>query len=133
MAIASTLCGSCQKSEETGGHILVECPVAKEVLSAILHWCNIPVTDFQTVQNIIDFAIKWGNCPKRRKTLVTILFGVFWGLWRARNDRILNKIETEPVKIISIVKAQTFVWMKHRGGNNNLEWRVWNANPLLCN
>lgn len=35
--MTSTLCGFYRRSEETGDHILVECPLAKDVLVSILH------------------------------------------------------------------------------------------------
>nr|KAJ0200170.1 hypothetical protein LSAT_V11C600304690 [Lactuca sativa] len=78
--MTSTLCGVCQ---ETGDHILVSCSLAKGILHSILKWCNVQVTGFHTVTNIIDFASKWGNCPKRKNInydLVWCFFGVYRGL-----------------------------------------------------
>ncbi|XP_023732432.1 uncharacterized protein LOC111880257 [Lactuca sativa] len=91
--LESSLCGACREAEETGDHLLVACPLVKVIYPSIYNWCNIQVTEFQSVNNMIEFASKWGNCPKKRKMLTTILFGTLWCIWRARNDRIFNKAQ----------------------------------------
>ncbi|XP_023761644.1 uncharacterized protein LOC111910085 [Lactuca sativa] len=88
VALESTVCGVCNTTEETGDHILVTCSLARNVLRMILHRCGLPGMDFHSVSDIIDYASRWGNCPKKRRRLTTILFGAIWCLWKARNDRI---------------------------------------------
>lgn len=90
--LASTICDVCKTSDETSGHILVSCTMARSVLQSILHWCGLPVNEFQSVQNINDYASNWGNCPKRKDILTMILFRALRSLWKARNDRVFKRL-----------------------------------------
>nr|KAJ0217947.1 hypothetical protein LSAT_V11C300155900 [Lactuca sativa] len=79
--LASTICDVCKTSDETGEHILVSCTMARSVLQSILHWCGLPVNEFQSVQNIIDYVSNWDetgehilvSCIMARSVLQSIL------------------------------------------------------------
>ncbi|CAI9299325.1 unnamed protein product [Lactuca saligna] len=78
VAMESDICSVCNTTEETGDHILVICTLARNVLRLIFHWCGLLGMEFHSVSDIIDYALRWGNCPKKRRRLTTILFGAIW-------------------------------------------------------
>ncbi|CAI9285473.1 unnamed protein product [Lactuca saligna] len=66
ITVNSIICSQCGKKEETADHVLVECTFAKSVSKWILIWCQAPFTNLTTRHDVIDYALNWGNCPKKK-------------------------------------------------------------------
>ncbi|KAL4591704.1 hypothetical protein LXL04_004675 [Taraxacum kok-saghyz] len=90
--MTSTDCASCSSGLDDVDHILVDCPIAKDLLIWIFRWCEISMQNFSKAVDLVDFAASWGRCPKKRKILVAIIYGFIWSIWKARNDKIFNNI-----------------------------------------
>ena len=71
-------CLLCHSELETTDHLLVSCPFSREVMSWILKWCDIPLQRFDSLAEVLDFASKWGRCPKKRKVFLSIIYGLLW-------------------------------------------------------
>lgn len=84
--VSTLSCGLCGEIE-TVDHILVSCPIASKVRDWICNWCGISLDSPTSTRGILDFVSKWGRCPKKRNVLTMIAYGLFWSLWRARNDK----------------------------------------------
>lgn len=59
---------------------------------------DIPLQSFNTVKDVVNFAVNSGRCPKKRKIMITIIYGFFWHIWKSRNDKIFNKVHISPSK-----------------------------------
>ncbi|KAL4556241.1 hypothetical protein LXL04_038885 [Taraxacum kok-saghyz] len=68
----NTTCNYCNQEDERVDHIMIICPFARLVIEWILKWCGIYGVAFNTVIEVLDFAVGWGNCPKKRRTLQAI-------------------------------------------------------------
>ncbi|XP_052625777.1 uncharacterized protein LOC128132828 [Lactuca sativa] len=90
--IPNTMCGVCNSEEETCEHILLTCPVAKEIMDSILVWCEIRCDRFLSVDNMLLFISRWSKCKYKRRLLNAILCGALWFIWMDRNKRIFEKI-----------------------------------------
>lgn len=61
-------------SDETD-HLLISCPLVREVLNWILNWCNLTPSQLHSVRELLEYAAVWDNCPKKQKILLDILYG----------------------------------------------------------
>ncbi|CAI9291909.1 unnamed protein product [Lactuca saligna] len=82
--INSTVCSMCSSQEETVDHLLVDCMFAHDTFKWISKWCQLDIHRFSIVADVISFASQWGNCPKKRKILISIVYDVLWCIWLAR-------------------------------------------------
>ncbi|KAL4570897.1 hypothetical protein LXL04_026561 [Taraxacum kok-saghyz] len=130
ISLISTECPLCRNGIEETDHILVNCSFAGDVFRWLLSWCGIPDMPIGTVTEALDFAAKWGNCPKKRKIFLALLYGSFWIIWKSRNDILFNKIPTTPTKATDIIMTLVFDWIKHRGRFCNCVWANWCCSPF---
>ncbi|CAI9265424.1 unnamed protein product [Lactuca saligna] len=104
-----TICGACNMTDETGDHILATCTLARDVLRMILHWCGLPETDFHSVSDIIDYASRWGNCPKKRNRLTAILFdiiGIDTSTKRLSKNPLWNCTKIATISVMKMLKIR---------------------------
>ncbi|KAL4563536.1 hypothetical protein LXL04_027579 [Taraxacum kok-saghyz] len=127
--VQNVCCQLCDLAPECSKHLMVDCNFAKLVWGWIMTWCGIQQPQFSNVQDILDFGASWGNCPKKRKTLNAILFSTLWNIWRARNDKLFNKINASFSKTTDHIITQTYEWCKHRGDIDRSE-AEWYCNPF---
>ncbi|KAL4567347.1 hypothetical protein LXL04_022930 [Taraxacum kok-saghyz] len=120
IAVPNSSCHLCSNGIDDTNHFLVGCSTTREVLDWILNWCGISLQNVQTVTDLVQYAAMWGNCPKRRKILLAIVYGLLWCTWKARNDAIFNKMRSTPTKIVDNVVTLVFGWVKHRDGYGKL-------------
>jgi len=70
--------------------------------------------------------------PRRKKVFASIVYGAVWFIWRARNDRVFNRLFLNPLKVVEKIKSETFVWIKHRSNRGNIDWCFWVSSPFSC-
>ncbi|CAI9295967.1 unnamed protein product [Lactuca saligna] len=116
ISLPSTSCCQCGHNDENDIHVLVQCPFAKTVLKEIFHWCQIVLVDFQSVNEVLDYASNWGNCPKKKRRLMAIRYGTLWSIWKTRNERVFNNRKMCATKVVDIIILSTFLWFKDRNG-----------------
>lgn len=44
------------------------CPFANTVWIWILRWCGLQHSQFDSVSDGLDYATKWGNCPRKKNS-----------------------------------------------------------------
>ncbi|XP_023738523.1 uncharacterized protein LOC111886502 [Lactuca sativa] len=127
--IPSTVCISCKQEEETSDHMLITCQSVRTVMNEILNWCVIRCDNFNSVKDMLLFISRWSKCKKRRSMLNVILCGALWCIWIDRNNRVFNNFPVVPTNTVEMVKSLSFIWCKHRGPCNNIDWRILNLCP----
>ena len=67
--VNATTCDRCQINDETTDHLLIECPLAKEVLSTVEQWCGVSnsILDCTTVHEVLAKDRRWGNAQRKKK------------------------------------------------------------------
>ncbi|XP_023771129.1 uncharacterized protein LOC111919768 [Lactuca sativa] len=88
--VHSTQCSACISGMESMDHMLLKCPFVVDLWNRIWEWCGITPIIFSSIKEMLTYIAMTGQCPKRRTTLLSIISGALWGIWRARNDRIFN-------------------------------------------
>ncbi|KAL4592668.1 hypothetical protein LXL04_005671 [Taraxacum kok-saghyz] len=84
-------CRFCMTETEDSNHLLVGCEFAKEVLTWLFQWCDITVTHFSTVSELVNFAANW-----------------------ARNDRYHESSKASARVIADNIYTSAFEWVKFR-------------------
>ncbi|KAL4574594.1 hypothetical protein LXL04_021428 [Taraxacum kok-saghyz] len=96
--VQSDLCPLCEAEKETVDHLFTTCKTAEGVKEWIFKWCGIPSKETQNIEEYLDHAASWGNSPKKK----------------ARNNKVFNKVNTNPVNIADDIITQSFEWCKYR-------------------
>nr|KAJ0191346.1 hypothetical protein LSAT_V11C800431320 [Lactuca sativa] len=125
--LSSVICKYCEIEEEDNNHAIIQCLTAATVWEWVFRWCGIPQPT-----DLVKFWSQWGRYPKRRKTLISICYGVAWLIWKARCDLIFKENRITPTKVVDNVKAMVFTWIKHRRSNCSYVWLDWCNNPFSC-
>nr|KAJ0207604.1 hypothetical protein LSAT_V11C500262140 [Lactuca sativa] len=71
-------CSYCGVMDETTDHLLCRCPAMCSILDQVFRRYGIQHSSFSCVSKILDFASSLGTCPKRRRMLISICYGMFW-------------------------------------------------------
>lgn len=96
--------------------------VVVEAITWILNWCSIPLQNFSRVNDLGDFAAKWGCCPKKRKLLLPIVYGFIWCIRLAMNDMVFNKMRIFPSKLVDSIITMIFSWVKNKVNFGVCNW-----------
>lgn len=73
-----SVCNVCDREEEDIEHALISCSRSVEIRRWIFSWCCLTLPHFSSVLDLIQFAANWGNCPKKRKVLLKIIYCMIW-------------------------------------------------------
>lgn len=93
-------------------------------------WCKISIPEFRSVREMVEFAAKWGNCPKKKETFISICYGALWKIWKARNEQIFKKKRKCPTIIAQETISLVYEWCKHRGKIIDFGWDKWCIYPM---
>lgn len=78
--VNSLLCSSCIGQQESVDHVLVGCPFAYRIRENIMSWCGVTLDhcSLRTTGDLLQSISAWGSCPKKRKRLSIISYGMLW-------------------------------------------------------
>ena len=126
------LCPSCGNGIETNFHVISECHVAKKVWNSICKWLDL---DLPIHLPPVDFINYVGTMNKKKvvKDIVTtIIYAVWWELWKARNDSIFNPTKRRDMVLVDAIINFSFLWFRYRSAKLPIAWDEWLKNPILC-
>ncbi|KAL7607119.1 hypothetical protein Lser_V15G14863 [Lactuca serriola] len=129
--VPNQMCHLCNKALESVDHLLVSCEFAMGVFECVFKWCGIRTQQFSKVSEVINFAASWGNCPRKRTIVSTILFCLLWNIWRAMNDRVFKDLKTSYTKVADNIISLSFLWCNHRSSNGCGSWVDWCCSSFL--
>ncbi|MFS7920854.1 putative NmrA-like domain, reverse transcriptase zinc-binding domain-containing protein [Helianthus anomalus] len=118
-------CPLCHFGDESVDHLFSSCWVASSIWQYISSWCKIPLFFVFSFKDILDMHISVKVSDQWRAAIQGILIISCWSLWRARNDL---KFSGKPVsidKIISEIKALSFLWFSNRSKYKDVSWDRW--------
>jgi hypothetical protein len=99
-------CVLCDQEEETIDHLLVQCPMAKEVWWMCCSWvkCVCNFGQHASVQEWWEHLLL-AQPPSRREGMSTMFMLICWHLWKEHNARVFDrKAATVPVLVRRIVE-----------------------------
>lgn len=129
--IETNNCSACIGESECANHVLIKCPFAATVIQKIIRWCGVTTCNIQNIDELIQFAANWSRCPKKRKRFNEICYGMLWGIWRARNERLFQERFANPCGVVDNINATVYTWIKCRGKKFNCNWEDFCTFPFL--
>jgi hypothetical protein len=116
----SYFCPLCRRNLETALHLLVECPWARRVWTAVAAAHHLPVLSpltWGTPSSPLEWlasTIAAATVRDRKRTASTI-FLVLWVLWKERNRRIFDNKDRPVAVVAAEVDDGLAVWALARG------------------
>lgn len=106
-------CTLCSQEPETIEHLLLHCPVAREVWWTALNFIQMPQRFGIDDLNICD---TWNRLrvrlPKQqRKGMDSLFILVSWQIWKQRNDKVFRGETASAQRISQKIKDEAKVWI----------------------
>ena len=107
-------CCLCRGNDETVAHLLLHCPMAREVWSYIFRLFGV---DWVMSGSVLDHVAGWRNWFGKHYSEVWNLVPacVMWSLWRERNNRTFEDVELSTTKLIESCMGALFEWSRGWG------------------
>jgi hypothetical protein len=108
-------CCLCRESGESPDHILLHCKIARELWNMVFVLFGV---QWVMPETVLDLFSSWqGSCGSRRTKMVwrVVPHCVFWCIWRERNARHFEDINTSIPKLKSRFFQLLFEWVKGLG------------------
>jgi hypothetical protein len=104
-------CVLCNGPLETGLHLCLCCPFAKEVWSLVISWenLNLPEPRSQAQADPMHIKAWWEETARKvpateRRRLNGIVIYTFWNIWKERNRRIFNNTSETGLQVAARIK-----------------------------
>ncbi|KAJ0467691.1 putative reverse transcriptase zinc-binding domain-containing protein [Helianthus annuus] len=118
-------CSLCLGAVESIDHVFAACLVASVIWQKISLWCRIsPIFAFSFKDLLEVHKYILGNKTKK-KVIQSVIVVACWCLWKARNEIIFSNRPVKVEKIMGDVMAYSFLWIKSRAKNVELDWNWW--------
>ncbi|KAL4572313.1 hypothetical protein LXL04_019085 [Taraxacum kok-saghyz] len=121
----------CNVESETVDHLFTSCSFTKETMAWIFKWCGINIMHFDNISGFFDFAASWGNCPRKREILNTIMHCLIWCIWLEQNDKAFNNSKDSTPKVADKIITTSHTWYNYRSRNGGGNWVEWNCSPFI--
>jgi hypothetical protein len=123
-----TGCGS----EETATHLFLHCEVFGLLWYHVRLCIGVSGVDPHNIsEHFFQFTYYTGHSKARRSFLQLIWLLCIWLLWKERNNRLFNNIETPIFQLLDQVKFHSLWWLKARNGTCMHGFQRWWSDPLL--
>ena len=129
--IGSTSCTRCGELEDAN-HILFNCPFTAQVRTKISNWCGISFSSCNNIISLVEFVNHWGRCPKKRKLLIMVVYGMLWRTWNFRNEKVFKNRSVSVSGVYDDIISTVFFWAKHRAKWGRCNRDSWNFSPFTC-
>ncbi|KAJ0733709.1 putative reverse transcriptase zinc-binding domain-containing protein [Helianthus annuus] len=123
--VGDGLCGLCGDIDETVDHLFSGCRIVCGVWDAIASWCKIPRFFVFSLSDVLHITDQLIYPAKKKEIIYGIIIIVCWRIWKARNEKVFNGVDSNIVHIVSDVKSLGFLWFRSRYKEGSIDWRNW--------
>ncbi|GJR14954.1 RNA-directed DNA polymerase, eukaryota, reverse transcriptase zinc-binding domain protein [Tanacetum coccineum] len=127
----SVRCPICDDAVETEKHLFVDCKIARDTWINVLNWWRIPITTFQSVQDVFQLADESPLEAKISRFFDAVIQTTIWSLWRFRNNVIFSRKKPAKDLFFNDIKILSFNWIVSRCRETFLNLIEWFNHP--CN
>ncbi|KAL4554753.1 hypothetical protein LXL04_037356 [Taraxacum kok-saghyz] len=125
ITVQNSLCQLCNNEQESVDHLLVNCSYTKCAMDWIYKWCGIQLHQVLNIGDLIHYAANWGNCPKKRTILTSILYCSICCIWLERNNRLFKNKKVPPTKLADEIITLSYTWCNYRSKYGCGTWASW--------
>ncbi|KAL4591708.1 hypothetical protein LXL04_004679 [Taraxacum kok-saghyz] len=126
----SSFCSFCGQREENDLHLFLECNWVNDVWTLWKTWSELELGGVQNVEQLLHLNHVSCQSPKQKKAIHVVMMVTLWVIWKARNDRIFNNRWSTPGSLLDEIMVQSFLWIKNRGKELQLNWNSWCIFPF---
>ncbi|XP_022008070.1 uncharacterized protein LOC110907385 [Helianthus annuus] len=123
--IGDGLCRLCGEVDETTDHIFTACRISNGLWLGVASWLKIPPMIIFSVKDILSLVDFMPTVSSRKGIIYGILVIVCWKIWVTRNEIIFKQGSANVTKMLSDVKAISFLWFNSRSKKDRIEWKNW--------
>ncbi|GJQ98127.1 hypothetical protein Tco_0009266 [Tanacetum coccineum] len=91
-----------------------ECIIAIKVWNSVVKWLNLNLPFQLPPKELLDFVNNEDNLHKAKDIIFTIIYTVWWELWRFRNDFIFKPGKKRDVDIVDSIIQFSYLWSRNR-------------------
>lgn len=96
-------CPMCDSADETLSHLLFQCPYAKSAwFGSFLGLVNME----EEARSYVDTVKAWLNCEDDDHEKFKFGAILMWNIWKARNKKVFERLDTPPSRVIHMATAQ---------------------------
>ena len=112
--VLASWCCMCKNAEETVDHLLLHCWVARQLWNFVFLFVGI---DWVLLLHVSNLLFGWWNWFGKRSSGVWNLIPscLMWTIWRERNKRTFENMETPVAKVIEIFFVSLYDWSRAWG------------------
>ena len=112
-------CCMCKNADELADHLLMHCQFARQLWNFVFQFVGI---DWVLPLDVPNLLFCWWNWFGKRSLGVWNLIPscLMWIIWRERNNRTFENMESPVAKVIEMFFATLFDWSRARGLTSSL-------------
>ncbi|XP_010480729.1 PREDICTED: uncharacterized protein LOC104759515 [Camelina sativa] len=123
-------CGRCGCPEETINHALFLCPPAWQVWALSSFPTSLDLFPTESIYTNMDYLF-WRS---QRNPSADIFPWILWYIWKARNDKILNNLDSNPLAILQLAEEEAKLWSSAQADTVELPHQIGphpNTGPIV--
>ena len=128
VSIPSQLCALCNRAEETGNHLFLECSTAVEVQAHLHNWWGANGMP----RRITEVSDMFSEESRTKSTKIEVARRAYLSiLWKYRNEAIFTGKVQRNNQLVAEVKMTAFSWYTNRNKKDlNCNWDIWSKTIL---
>ncbi|XP_071740285.1 uncharacterized protein [Rutidosis leptorrhynchoides] len=121
-------CPNCDGDIETVGHIILNCPLAKDLWSRVVRWWNGGAIQYSGLDDMF-IGKSSGSNSNVSKLWQAIEWVCGYVLWKNRNLKVFEKKVCSVPMAFNEIQSKSFLWISSRAKNLQLDWNSWLLQP----
>ena len=118
-------------SVETSTHLFLQCMHFSLVWNHILQWLGVvTVLPNDIARHFHQFHHLGGVTKSRKSILQVIWLATVWEIWKARNNKVFNAIDTSILQVVDRIKLLTYQWLKGKYTTLPFNYHGWWLSPF---
>ena len=102
----------CDQQDQTIGHLLVECVLAREVWARIFAAFNMPAGAPQAGETLQDWCTRHGSLGRNAKMIRIVCLLTLWELWKHRNVIVFDGVNVSVTRLMERIGSESRAWMQ---------------------
>ncbi|GLT87099.1 hypothetical protein SLE2022_051990 [Rubroshorea leprosula] len=126
------MCGLCGSMVEEANHLFCMCKEAWIIWVEVLKWWGMETVMPNNVLGVADIFVQDVGRIIGKEMGACIFLTVSWYLWYWRNGKVFNSGDNIRGRLVDMVQAKSFFWIKNKIQGCVFSFHEWKLNPVEC-